>query len=263
MGRPPRITRDQILAAARAAFAERGFGSTTLADIAEVLGVTPAAILRYFDSKQELFTASMSARDLRLPQALEDLAHVDPATDPRIVLRKLASQAVPFLQSVIGSAIAVQMHMRARQTTLVLPFDPAAEAAPPRRVLRAVADYFRRAMQAGVLREADPQALALLFVGHVQSYVFLHTVLDVTPVYPLDRYLDALIDLWLNGAITGVADGQEDRDRPGRPRGRNRGPALPAKGKAAEAARPQRTRRGADGGSGVARRRPRGSRPRR
>lgn len=263
MGRPPRITREQILHTARQAFTERGFDSTTLAGIAGVLGVTPAAILRYYATKQELFAAAMSARDLRLPQALEDLAHVDPATDPRIVLRTLASQAVPFVQSVIGSAIAVQMHLRARQTTLVLPFDPSAEAAPPRIVLRVVADYFRRAMQAGSIREADPHALALLFMGHIQSYVLMHTVLGVTPVYPLDRYLDALIDLWSLGAVAGAADGQEDRNRPRPRRRRNGSAALPAKGKAAQAARPQRNRRGADGGGGVARRRPRGPRSRR
>lgn len=260
MGRPPRISRDQILAAARTAFAERGFGSTTLADIAAVLGVSAAAILRYFPSKQALFGAAMSTRELRLPQALHDLATVDPATDPRIVLRALASQAVPFIHSVLSSAMAVQMHMRARQTTLVLPFDPSTEVAPPRLVLRAVADYFGRAMQAGVMREADPQALALLFMGQIQSYVFMHTVLSATPVYPLDRYLDALIDLWSHGAFIGVTDGEEDRDRPGRPRRHDGGTVVRAKAARAEATRSERNRRGADSGSGVARRRPRGPR---
>src|SRR5687767_12264796 len=155
MGRPPRISREKILEAARAAFAERGFASTTLADIAGGLDVTPAAILRYFATKQELFTAAMSSRELRFPAALEELVQADDAADPRMVLRAFAEQVVPFLQSVIGSAIAVQMHMRSRQTTLVVPFDTAAEEAPPRRALRLISDYFRRAMKAGVIREAD------------------------------------------------------------------------------------------------------------
>ena len=40
MGRPPRITRDQVLSQARQAFAERGFHGTTLADIGARLGVS-------------------------------------------------------------------------------------------------------------------------------------------------------------------------------------------------------------------------------
>ena len=62
MGRPPRISRDQILAAARRNFSTRGFAATTLAEIAAEIDVTPAAILRHFDSKQELFHAAMSSR---------------------------------------------------------------------------------------------------------------------------------------------------------------------------------------------------------
>ncbi|HYR28901.1 MAG TPA: helix-turn-helix domain-containing protein, partial [Thermoanaerobaculia bacterium] len=104
MGRPPRISREQILVAARAAFAERGFDAVPLAHIAKTLGVTPAAILRYFPSKQELFTAAMSSRDLPVPAALLGLAAVDPATDPRIVLRAFAKGVVPFIQAVSGSA---------------------------------------------------------------------------------------------------------------------------------------------------------------
>ena len=59
MGRPPTITRDQILEASRRRFAETGFGATTLADIAGELHVTPAAVLRHFASKDALFDAAM------------------------------------------------------------------------------------------------------------------------------------------------------------------------------------------------------------
>ncbi|HYR29049.1 MAG TPA: hypothetical protein VEU30_11330, partial [Thermoanaerobaculia bacterium] len=221
--------------------------------------------LRYFASKQELFAVAMSAREVRLPQALLDLAHVDPATDPRVVLRALASQAVPFVQSVIGSAIAVQMHMRAQQTTLVVPFDTANEEAPPRLALRILGDYFERAMKAGVVREGDPRAMALLFVGQLNSYVLIHSLLGMSPVYPLDRYLDALIALWTGGAfLTGAFDvEEEDHPRPGRSRRGGGGAAVRPKTERAEAARPRRNDRGPDGERGLAGRRPRGPRSRR
>jgi AcrR family transcriptional regulator len=264
MGRPPRITREQILEAARRAFTGSGFDATPLADIAATLGVTPAAILRYFPSKQELFTAAMSTREVRVPAALLGLASVDPATDPRTVLRSFAREVIPFIQSIIGSAIAVQMHMRSRQTTLVVPFDTANEEAPPRLALRMLSGYFERAMKAGVIREADPRATALLFMGQLNSYVLIHSLLGMTPVYPLDRYLDELIALWSEGAfLTGVPDVEEDRDRNRRPRRRSGDAAVRPQTTGAEAARPRRNAGGADGERGVARRRPGNKRPRR
>jgi AcrR family transcriptional regulator len=266
MGRPPRITRAQILDAARDAFAQRGFEAATLADIAAALKVSPAAILRYFKTKQELFAAAMSSRDIAWPEPISELAGVEPDADPRVVLRRFAEQMVPLLQSVIGSAIAVEMHARSQRTTLVVPFDTAAKETPPRRGLRILSNYFQRAMNTGRIRmthKMEPDALALLFIGQLQSYVLLHEVLKLTPVYPLDLYLDALIDLWVNGAITGAADVEEDRPARRAARGSNRGAAVLAETKPAEAPGPVRNRRSPDGAGGVAGRRPRGPRSRR
>src|SRR5687768_16329812 len=163
MGRPPRISRDQILDAARTAFSARGFAATTLADIAATLEVTPAAILRHFDSKQALFNAAMSTRAIAVPEFILALAQLDPASDPRVVLREFALRMVPFLSGIISSAIAVQMHA----STLVLPFNPRDEEIPPRRAIRILTDYFARAMEADTIRDADPRALALLFLGQL------------------------------------------------------------------------------------------------
>lgn len=265
MGRPPRITRDQIVETAREAFVQRGFEATTLAEVAAALKVTPAAILRYFKSKQDLFATAMSAREITLPEPIEELAGVEAGADPRVVLRRFAEQMIPFIQSVIGSAIAVEMHKRSQRTTLVVPFNTAAKETPPQKGLRILGNYFLRAMNAGVIRKGptrEPQALALLFVGQLQSYVLLHEVLKIQPVYPLDLYLDALIDLWVDGAITGAADVEEDRPDRGAARGRGRSAAVLAEAKPTEAAGAGRNRRGQDGAGRVAGQRPRGSRKR-
>jgi AcrR family transcriptional regulator len=52
-------TRDAILAAARAAFAEHGYEGATIRGIAERAGVDPALVLHYFKSKQRMFVAAM------------------------------------------------------------------------------------------------------------------------------------------------------------------------------------------------------------
>lgn len=272
MGRPPRITRQQILEAAHAAFTERGFASTTLADIAAPMHVTPAAILRHFPTKQELFTASMSERGIAIPEFLDEIVTADATTDPRIVLRRFAERFVPFAAAVIRPAIAVQMHMAARQTTVVVPFDTEAEETPPRRGLRVLTEYFQRAMNAGTVRRGDPRAIALLFAGQLQSYVFIHFVLNITPVYPLDKYVDALLDLWTEGAIVPVRggmrarktlDSQKDRPTARDRRPRRRGTAVLARAEKAEAADSRGNDRGSDGQRRVARGRARRSRPRR
>jgi AcrR family transcriptional regulator len=269
MGRPPRITREQILDAARRTFTERGFAASTLADIAKPIGVTPAAILRHFATKQELFAAAMSGEDAPLPPPIEELARVDANEDPRAVLRRFAEQFVPLVSAVIRPAIAVQMHKAAQQTTVVVPFDTAHEETPPKRGLRIVAEYFRRAMTAGVIREGDPRALAVLFAGQLQGYVFIHYVLNVTPVLPLENYVDALLDLWSRGAMTGGIDGRKARpaqtsdsdSHP--PRGRGRNLRVSPGTEKAKADRAGRNSRSEDGERRVSRGRPRSPRSRR
>ncbi|MGY2064584.1 TetR/AcrR family transcriptional regulator [Blastococcus sp. SYSU DS0619] len=54
-------TRDAVLAAARAAFAERGFDGATIRGIAAAAGVDPALVHHYFGSKDKLFLAAIEA----------------------------------------------------------------------------------------------------------------------------------------------------------------------------------------------------------
>jgi AcrR family transcriptional regulator len=53
-------TRQAILEAARALFAERGYHSATIRGIAAVAGVDPALVHHYFGTKEALFAAAMS-----------------------------------------------------------------------------------------------------------------------------------------------------------------------------------------------------------
>ncbi|MBV9495665.1 MAG: TetR/AcrR family transcriptional regulator [Acidobacteria bacterium] len=259
MGRPPTITRDRLLLEARRVFAAKGFEAATLADIAAALNVTPAAILRHVASKQELFRESMLT-DIPLPSVLQLFETVDPAADPRIVLRRVAEGVVPFIMQMVQTNIAVFMH--AQTTSMVVPFDTAADNSPPRRGLRIIENYFRRAAKAGVVRIASPRAAALLFMGSLQSYVFMHHVVNVQPVYPLADYIDALLDLWSHGGICEIAS-ENDRPRSRRPGGGGGRAVVPAGKPKAAGSRPVRDSGGEDGERRVARRRPRDPRSRR
>ncbi|MCW3817307.1 TetR family transcriptional regulator [Micromonospora sp. DR5-3] len=53
-------TREAILAAARTAFAERGFDAASIRAIATAAGVDPALVHHYFGTKEELFRATVA-----------------------------------------------------------------------------------------------------------------------------------------------------------------------------------------------------------
>src|SRR5437867_2319579 len=112
MGRPARVTREEVLGAAREAFAGRGYDGTTLAAIAARVGVSPAALLRHAPSKAALFAAAMAERpapDQTFPMGF--LAEADPAR-PRDVLRRLARTAIPFIEAQMSESIARWMYSK-------------------------------------------------------------------------------------------------------------------------------------------------------
>ena len=53
-------TREAVLAAARARFAERGYGAASIREIAADAGVDPALVHYFFGTKQRLFTAALA-----------------------------------------------------------------------------------------------------------------------------------------------------------------------------------------------------------
>jgi AcrR family transcriptional regulator len=77
-------TRDEILQAARDVFAESGALDFSLAEIARRLGFTPAALYKYFDSKDDLVKVLAEQAMANLAEAL---SHVPPSipADERVV----------------------------------------------------------------------------------------------------------------------------------------------------------------------------------
>jgi AcrR family transcriptional regulator len=65
------IRRPQILAAAAEVIAERGVAGTRIADVAERCGVSPPALLYWFDSKEQLLAEALTADDDRFYEVLD------------------------------------------------------------------------------------------------------------------------------------------------------------------------------------------------
>src|SRR5258708_27510943 len=91
MGRRPRVSRGEILLAAREAFAQRGYEGTTLAAISSRVGLSPAALLRHSPTNEALFSAAMAAKESEQESLFfAFLEGVPGDADPRKVLRRLA-----------------------------------------------------------------------------------------------------------------------------------------------------------------------------
>jgi beta-glucosidase len=65
-------SQERILDKALAIVAQKGFGSTTLSDVAGEVGMTPAGLLHHFGSKENLYVEILRRRDVL------DLARLDP-----------------------------------------------------------------------------------------------------------------------------------------------------------------------------------------
>lgn len=200
MGRPPKATREQVLAAAREQFASRGFEATTLADIAGQVGLSPAALLRHAPTKQALFESAMrtAGPDHHLLLPVDFLDELSGAEDPEPVMRRLAEAVVPALEERIGATIALWMRSQSGDPNAPpLLFDPNVRPTPPQRVARIVSAWMVRATQHGRLKIDDPLAATLGFMGALQAYVWFHKVMRaLDPPLPLPRYVDHLVALY-------------------------------------------------------------------
>jgi AcrR family transcriptional regulator len=110
VGRRPgnQDTRGQIIAAARDAFAAKGFAGASMRGIAAEAGVNAALIHHYFESKQQLYLATV-ALPLGFPELLEQVAAGDRADLGerlvRTVLGVWDSELQPSLVAAIRTAL--------------------------------------------------------------------------------------------------------------------------------------------------------------
>jgi len=203
MGRTARVSRSQVLTAARETFVERGYEGARLSDIAARIGVSAAALLRHAPTKHDLFVACMGETE---PEAMPFafLEEFDGTEDPRRVLRRAGEALVPFLEAKMRQVVARWVYFKRVPGVgrMPLPFDPAARPTPPQKNMKYLEDYLRRAARRGRLRLRDPRAAALAYLATLHSYVFLQHVMEILEEpMPLEDYLDTVLDIWARGAI--------------------------------------------------------------
>jgi AcrR family transcriptional regulator len=169
MARPPKITNEEILAAARQVFLEQGEGGSTV-EIAQKAGISEASIFKRFATKQALFLAAIGVSET--PQYAKILSSQTPTAEIRSELTEICIQMLGFYQEVMP-----RVFMMMTQTKSSLP----PMVPPPLRDSQLLAGYLDRAIAKGDLRSCDSMTVAHTIVGAIQNYSMISTISNKIP----------------------------------------------------------------------------------
>jgi TetR/AcrR family transcriptional regulator len=188
---------DRIFCAAERLFAERGFDSVSISDVASEAGVCKANVFHHFSTKQALYEAVLT-------RSCEELGDE--------IGRRLSSEADAALQ-VPHFLVWYRDYLRAHPSTARLVFREVtgnpdlAEAGPVFPVLSRLFDnvvlHVRDAREAGVFRaDANPTVVASLMLGVTlfnSQTEHLRTHMPAWRDVSDETYVDLLTDVLMRG----------------------------------------------------------------
>jgi AcrR family transcriptional regulator len=186
MSRPPSITDDEILAAARAVFLDKGI-MATVEEVAARCGVGQATVFRRFPTKQALFLAAMdSAPEPEWVQTIHERTKGD---DIRIVLGGLAKDMLAFGRKMVP---LIMMKMS----------NPAVSdrGPPPARMLRTIhglTEFFKIEVRTGRIAVRDPRVAARIWMGALQHYVMFEFFTKSADTVPAEDFIDGLVEMFV------------------------------------------------------------------
>jgi AcrR family transcriptional regulator len=197
--------REQILASALDVFAEQGFEGATTKEIAQRADVTQGLIYFYFDSKEDLFFATIEH------QARQALAELDftreKASDepPAIVLRRMVARMVDVLSSPRSASLArIARHAEAYggHHWKCGPTAHMQIGAVAQRISGELAEYLETQSARGAVRPLDAALAAQLMTGAVVTLIVRRGLMGETPTHlTRDQLVDAITDLFLRGLL--------------------------------------------------------------
>lgn len=172
-------TREAIIVEARKCFADKGFDGTSLNDIAAGVGIRRPSILHHFPSKEaiyaEVFLGVMAQWSAQVESAVEE-----PVREGWNKVDHVLTAGFMFFQE--NPDFVKIARREALEGGQHLPIDLGKVLRP--HFQRAVA-YFQREMDAGRLRQHDPEHIILTGIGALMSYFsdgpFLTGLLDRDP----------------------------------------------------------------------------------
>lgn len=213
-------TRNRILDAAEHVFSERGVSRTSLEDVAHAAGVTRGAIYWHFKDKSDLFAAMVNRVTLPM-EAMVARSSDESVEDPLASLKACAVNALKSTatNSQVQRVFDVVTH-KCEYLGEMAGVNNRISAVQKGCVDRAE-QTIRNAVKRGQLpASVNPRLAAVgldaMLYGLISNWL-------ANPAYvPLERYAEAMIDLYIDG----LRGGHAKRSRPAaRPRSRRTGRA--------------------------------------
>ncbi len=172
MARPQTISDSEIAGAAREAFLAHG-AKTAVAQIADRLGVSAAALFQRVGSKAQLMLLALAPE---LPPTMDNLA-AGPALDRPIgvQLHEHLFELLTFLQSVIPSLIVLRaagLFPPPKRKTQAAKADAKARPPTPQELRQLLGAWLAEAKQQGRVDVKNPQVCAEALLGAMEARCF-------------------------------------------------------------------------------------------
>lgn len=188
-------TRQKVLDAARALFAERGYEPATIRDIARGAGMSTGAVFANFQDKAELFEAVLSEDMVKLAETLKAAAATDGSVKARLLAALTAGyhnslEQLPLVQAVIARSWFQPVEAEVRTRAAIKP------------LLAVITDTLQSGVGGGQIKQdADVRLLSeLVYDAYLSNY--RRAAYDGWAIEQITSRIDKQIDVILAGALS-------------------------------------------------------------
>jgi len=185
---------ERILAAARTVFGRYGLLRPTMEQIAEEAGVGVATVYRHFGDRTSL--VKIFAERISPQMALQQVMMLSPTTDFEEILRRLVETIISFVYdnrdifrhtiSSYSEELSLFEQIRTLQEQNV----------------QLLAQFFQGQMDAGYLKQSDPNELAFALVGMIFAFTIVRPTFYDTLITNPAKTAKFVVDLFLTGTRT-------------------------------------------------------------
>lgn len=152
------IQRNTVLKAAAKLFAERGFGGTSLGDVAKDLKISRPALYYYFSSKQEILSSLVDDISVQSKKTIEEILQKD--IDPVAKLHEMTRNQLLFvMQNKLSYMVVIKTEEELVSETRALNLEA------KKAVFEAFREVIRLGSEQGHFRKVDPAVAALGIIG--------------------------------------------------------------------------------------------------
>lgn len=188
--------RERIRNAAIELFLQKGYEGVSVDEIARASEVSKPTIYAHFEGKEDLF---VSLLENACEQLLAPL--VSPADD-RPLSDILHDQAQAYAAAVLRPEVVAMHRLFVAEAGRFPQLSRRYFQAGPMRAHEGLADFFRRQIAAGAMRQVDPEVAAAQFAGMVLAPVrlkMLFKIIEEPDAESLQRQLAQAVEIFLGG----------------------------------------------------------------